>query len=162
MSMPIWVCLTRRRTSDILELTIKKTLLHRAEFFCGAGEERNRRRSYRQRARRRAEERSTLYFSPRFSCFRLHPAYKKRDPKRSLSFVELEKKGTASGRSASERGDEPRSGTLPTSPLSHASDSRQFHKKRPLSGGHFSVELEGVEPSSKQVTDVLSTCLSYG
>ena len=24
MSMPIWVCLTRRRTSDILELTIKK------------------------------------------------------------------------------------------------------------------------------------------
>ncbi len=33
MSMPIWVCLTRRRTSDILELTIKKTLLHRAAFF---------------------------------------------------------------------------------------------------------------------------------
>ena len=31
--MPIWVCLTRRRTSDILELTIKKTLLHRAAFF---------------------------------------------------------------------------------------------------------------------------------
>ena len=27
---------------------------------------------------------------PRFSCFRLHPAHKKRDPKRSLSFVELE------------------------------------------------------------------------
>ena len=78
------------------------------------------------------------------------------------SLMELEKKGTACGRSASERGDEPRSGTLPTSPLSHASDSRQFHKKRPLSGGHFSVELEGVEPSSKQVTDVLSTCLSYG
>ena len=47
---------------------------------------------------------------PRFSCFRLHPAHKKRDHKRSLSFV----------------------------------------------------ELEGVEPSSKQVTDVLSTCLSYG
>ena len=54
---------------------------------------------------------------PRSSCFRLHPAHKKRDPKRSLSFVELEKKGTASGRSASERGDEPRSGTLSTSPL---------------------------------------------
>lgn len=33
MSMPIWVCLTRRRTSDILELTIKKTLLHRAALF---------------------------------------------------------------------------------------------------------------------------------
>lgn len=59
-----------------------------------------------------------------------------------MVFVELEKKGTAGGRSASERGDEPRSGTLPTSPLSHASDSRQLHKKRPLPGGHFSVELE--------------------
>ena len=79
-----------------------------------------------------------------------------------MVFVELEKKGTAGGRSASERGDEPRSGTLPTSPLSHASDSLQHHKKRPLPGGHFSVELEGVEPSSKQVTDVLSTCLFRG
>ena len=145
--MPIWVCLTRRRTSDILELTIKKTLFHRAAFFCGAGEERNRRWPFRQRARRRAEERNTLS-SEKHSCFRLHTAHKKRDPKRSLSFVELEKKGTACGRSASERGDEPRSGTLPTSPLSHASDSRQFHKKRPLPGGHFSVELEGVEPFS--------------
>ena len=27
---------------------------------------------------------------PLFSCFRLHPAHKKRDPNRSLSFVELE------------------------------------------------------------------------
>ncbi|MBR3725709.1 MAG: hypothetical protein IKN11_10025 [Bacteroidales bacterium] len=54
---------------------------------------------------------------PHFSYFRLHPAHKKRDPKRSLSFVELEKKGTACGRSASERGDEPRSGALFTSPF---------------------------------------------
>ena len=59
-------------------------------------------------ATNRGAEHSLLL--PRFSCFRLHPAHKKRDPKRSLSFV----------------------------------------------------ELEGVEPSSKQVTDVLSTCLSYG
>ena len=116
MSMPIWVCLTRLRTSDILELTIKKTLFHRAAFFfrkrrmgcadwapnqrqiiivhshsqthlsaacrqeairrcrarqgkataqplCGAGEERNCLWPFRQRARRRAEERNTLYFS---------------------------------------------------------------------------------------------------
>ena len=128
--------------------------------FCGAGEERNCRRPFRQRARRRAEERNALS-SEKHSCFRLHPAHKKRDPKRSLSFVELEKKGTAGGRSASERGDEPRSGTLPTSPLSHASDSRQFHKKRPLPGGH--VELEGVEPHSQMtlITILFEIILTY-
>ena len=78
------------------------------------------------------------------------------------SLMELEKKGTACGRSASERGDEPRSGTLSTSPpllLLPTPSSPQ--KKRPQKVSFF-VELEGVEPSSKQVTDVLSTCLSYG
>ena len=99
---------------------------------------------------------------PRFSCFRLHPAHKKRDPKRSLSFVELEKKGTAGGRSASERGEGPRSGTLSTSPplLMPPTPSCPIKKDRRIAV--FFVELEGVEPSSKQVTDVLSTCLSYG
>ena len=42
-----------------------------------------------------------------------------------------------------------------------ASDSLQLNKKE-TSGGLFRVELEGVEPSSKQLTDVLSTCLSGG
>ena len=42
-----------------------------------------------------------------------------------------------------------------------ASDSLQLNKKE-TSGGLFRVELEGVEPSSKQLTDVLSTCLSDG
>ena len=77
-------------------------------FPNGAGEERNRLWPFRQRARRRAEERNAL-----------------------------------------------------TSKSSHASDSLQLQIKRPLSGG-LSVELEGVEPSSKQVTDVLSTCLFRG
>ena len=43
---------------------------------------------------------------------------------------------------------------------SYASDSLQQNKKRPFCGSF--VELEGVEPSSKQLTDVLSTCLSGG
>ena len=115
--MPIWVCLTRRRTSDILELTIKKNaapssgvffrkrrmgcadwapnqrqiiIVHShsqthlsaacrqeairrcrarqgkatAQPLCGAGEERNCLWPFRQRARRRAEEWNTLFFSP--------------------------------------------------------------------------------------------------
>ena len=81
-------------------------------------------------ATNRGAEHSLLL--PRFSCFRLHPAHKKRDPKRSLSFVELEKKGTAGGRSASERGDEPRSGTLSTSPpLLLLPTPSSSQKKRP-------------------------------
>ena len=105
-----------------------------AQPLCGAGEERNCQWPFRQRARRRAEERNSLS-SEKHSCFRLPPAYKKRDPKRSLSFVELEKKGTACGRSASERGDEPRSGTLSTSPPAFlASDSIQPTKKETPKG----------------------------
>ena len=73
--------------SDSIQPTKKET--PKGLFFCGAGEERNCLWPFRQRARRRAEERNTLYFSL-FSYFRLHPAHKKRDPKRSLSFVELE------------------------------------------------------------------------
>ena len=43
---------------------------------------------------------------------------------------------------------------------SYASDSLQ--QKKRVSHETLSVELEGVEPSSKQLTDVLSTCLSDG
>ena len=75
-------------------------------LFCGAGEERNRRWPFCQRARRRAEERNTLNFSPLLM--------------------------------------------LPTPSSSQ--------KKTAILRSFF-VELEGVEPSSKQVTDVLSTCL---
>ena len=132
-----------------------------AQPLCGAGEERNCQWPFRQRARRRAEERNSLS-SEKHSCLRLPPAYKKRDPKRSLSFVELEKKGTAGGRSASERGEEPRSGTPSSSPLFSCLRLPPAYKKRDPKRSLSFVELEGVEPSSKQVTDVLSTCLSYG
>ena len=153
MSMHIWVCLTRRRTSDILELTIKKNAapsggvffskvanglcrlgtepaadynssftLTNSLIICqsagshstlssSAGKSHRAASLWSQRrkeppvavppaseATSRGAEHSLLL--PRFSCFRLHPAHKKRDPKRSLSFVELEKKGTACGRSA--------------------------------------------------------------
>ena len=215
MSMPIWVCLTLRRTSDILELTIKKNAapsggvffskvanglcrlgtepaadynssftLTNSLIICqsagshstlssSAGKSHRAASLWSQRrkeppvavppaseATSRGAEHSLLL--PRFSCFRLPPAYKKRDPKRSLSFVELEKKGTACGRSASERGDEPRSGTLSTSPPLLLLPTPSSHKKRDPKRSLSFVELEGVEPSSKQVTDVLSTCLSYG
>ena len=143
MSMPIWVCLTRLRTSDILELTIKKNAAPSGGVFfskaanglCRLGTEpaadynssftltnsliscqsagshstlsssagKSHRAaslwSWRRKelpvavppaseATSRGAEHSLLL--PRFSCFRLHPAHKKRDPKRSLSFVELE------------------------------------------------------------------------
>ena len=73
--------------------------------------------------------------------------------------MELEKKEAASGSLASERGEEPRSGKL---------DNECFlcfrlpPAKKRVSHETLSVELEGVEPSSKQLTDVLSTCLSDG
>ncbi len=59
--------------------------------------------------------------------------HKKREnrPNSPLFFVELEKKGTAGGRSASERGEEPRSGTLSTSPLFSCFRLPPAHKKRP-------------------------------
>ena len=76
-----------------------------------------------------------------------------------MVFVELEKKGTACGRSASERGGEPRSGT-PSPPKLLMLPTPSSYKKKTALRRSFFVELEGVEPSSKQVTDVLSTCLS--
>ena len=68
-----------------------------------------------------------------FLCFRRPPAPQKREnrPNSPLFFVELEKKGTAGGRSASERGEEPRSGTLSTSPLFSCFRHPPVHKKRP-------------------------------
>ena len=50
-----------------------------------------------------------------------------------------------------------------TAVIQHINNENQYFMalKKPLFKG-LSVELEGVEPSSKQVTDVLSTCLSYG
>ena len=40
-------------------------------------------------------------------------------------------------------------------------DSLQLQIKKTALWRSFFVELEGVEPSSKQVTDVLSTCLFH-
>ena len=51
-----------------------------------------------------------------------------------MVFVELEKKGTACGSSASERGDEPRSGTLYLLKNTPASDSIQPTKKETPKG----------------------------
>jgi len=102
----------------------------KVHFPSGAGEERNRLWLFRQRARQGAEEQNALS-SEKCPYLRLHPAYKKRDPKRSLSFVELEKKGTACGCSASERGKEPRSGMLYLLKNALTSDSIQPIKKRP-------------------------------
>ena len=81
----------------------------------------------------------------------------------NLSFLELEKKGTARGCSASERGDEPRSGKLlPLKSLMLPSPSSSTKQEDRVARSSCFVELEGVEPSSKQVTDVLSTCLFRG
>ena len=69
-----------------------------------------------------------------FSCASgaLQPHKKERTVQTVLAyFVELEKKGTAGGRSASERGEEPRSGTLSTSPLFSCFRLPPAHKKRP-------------------------------
>ena len=91
--------------------------------------------------------------------------HKKALPQGSAFHVELEKKGRLSEPSASERaegrGAEYYVFEIPfeNTKFSLASDSLQPHKKALPQGSAFHVELEGVEPSSKQVTDVLSTCL---
>ena len=73
---------------------------------------------------------STTDHTTMFSCASgaLQPHKKERTVQ---TVLELEKKGTAGGRSASERGEEPRSGTLSTSPLFSCFRLPPAHKKRP-------------------------------
>ena len=59
--------------------------------------------------------------------------------------MELEKKGTAGGRSASERGDEPRSGTLYLLKNTPASDSLQPTNERDPNRSLSFVELEDTD-----------------
>ena len=106
-----------------------------AVLICGTGEERNRRRPFSQRARRRAEERNTLYFSPASLASDSIQPTKKETPKGLFRLWSWRRKelpvAVPPASEAKSRGAE-HSLLLPSS---HASDSLLPHKKRPPNSG---------------------------